>query len=142
MLHVSCCTFVLLLILPDFCSYVCLVCGGCQCGSLHISDGCLSGPFGQGLSGPNRAMPPRCAMRFESHSPKSLAMREKKSFFFFASDAKTHSLDLNHTKTQEKPSAKILRCWPAMRKIGMFFKIERCEMPADFEAEEEGREEK
>ena len=30
----------------------------------------------------------------------------------------------------EKPSAKILRCWPAMRKIGMFLKIERCEMPA------------
>ena len=26
--------------------------------------------------------------------------------------------------------AKILRCWPAMRKIGVFFKIERCEMPA------------
>ena len=31
------------------------------------------------LSGPNRAMQPRCAMRFESHTPKSLAMR--KSFF-------------------------------------------------------------
>ena len=30
----------------------------------------------------------------------------------------------------EKPSAKILRCWPAMRKIGMLFKIERCETPA------------
>ena len=26
------------------------------------------------LSGPNRAMQPRCAMRFESHTPKSLAM--------------------------------------------------------------------
>ena len=33
------------------------------------------------LSGPNRAMQPRCAMRFESQIPKSLAMR--KSFFFF-----------------------------------------------------------
>ena len=33
------------------------------------------------LGGPNRAMQPRCAMRFESHTPKSLAMR--KSFFFF-----------------------------------------------------------
>ena len=41
------------------------------------------------LSGPNRAMQPRCAMRFESHIPKSLAMRK----VFFASDAKTHSLD-------------------------------------------------
>ena len=28
------------------------------------------------LSGPNRAMQPRCAMRFESHTPKSLAMRK------------------------------------------------------------------
>ena len=50
--------------------------------------------------------------------------------FFFASDAKTHSLDLNHRKMPEKPSAKILRCWPAMRKIGVFLKIERCDMPA------------
>ena len=50
--------------------------------------------------------------------------------FFFASDAKTHELDLNHKKVAERPSAKILRCWPAMRKIGMFFKIERCEMLA------------
>ena len=32
------------------------------------------------LSRPNRAMPPRCAMRFESHAPKSIAMR--KGFFF------------------------------------------------------------
>ena len=38
------------------------------------------------LSGPNCAMQPRCAMRFESHTPKSLAMRKS----FFASDAKTH----------------------------------------------------
>ena len=30
----------------------------------------------------------------------------------------------------EKKPAKILQCWPAMRKIGVFFKIERCEMPA------------
>ena len=80
------------------------------------------------LSGPNRAMQPRCAMRFESHTPISLAMR----FFFFASDAKTqcHSLDLKSQGNARKPSAKILRCWPAMRKIGVFFKIERCEMPA------------
>ena len=49
---------------------------------------------GHELSGPNRAMQPRCAMRFESHTPKSLAMRKS----FFASDAKTHSLDL---KSQE-----------------------------------------
>ena len=78
------------------------------------------------VSGPNRAMQPRCAMRFESHTPKSLAMRKS----FFASDAKTHSLDLNHRKMREKKPAKILRCRPAMRKIGVFFKIERCEMPA------------
>ena len=48
-----------------------------------------------GLSVPNRAMQPRCAMRFESQTPKSLAMRKS----FFASDAKTHSLDL---KSHEK----------------------------------------
>ena len=41
----------------------------------------------QVLSGPNRAMQLRCAMRFESHTPKSLAMPKG---FFFASDAKTH----------------------------------------------------
>ena len=55
------------------------------------------------LSGPNRAMQPRCAMRFESHTPKSLAMRKS---FFFASDAKTHSLDL---KSQENARNKRLR---------------------------------
>ena len=44
----------------------------------------------QPFSGPNRAMQLRCAMRFESHTPKSLAMRKS----FFASDAKTHQLDL------------------------------------------------
>ena len=46
-------------------------------------------------------MQPRCAMRFESHIPKSLAMR-----FFFASDAKTHPLDL---KSQENARKKSLR---------------------------------
>ena len=39
----------------------------------------------QNVSGPNRAMPPQCAMRFESHTPKSLATRKR----FFTSDAKT-----------------------------------------------------
>ena len=34
----------------------------------------------------------------------------------------------NHRKMPPKKPAKILRCWPAMQKIGMFFKIERCEM--------------
>ena len=29
------------------------------------------------LSGPNRAMQPRCAMRFESHTSRSLAMRKR-----------------------------------------------------------------
>ena len=78
------------------------------------------------LSGPNRAMQPRCAMRFESQTPKSLAIRKS----FFASDAKTHSLDLkSHEKQQKSPCEN-----PAMlacdAEIGMFFKIERCEMPA------------
>ena len=38
------------------------------------------------LSSPNRAMPPRCAMRFESPTPKALAMRKS----LCASDAKSH----------------------------------------------------
>ena len=50
------------------------------------------------LSGPNRAMQPRCAMRFESHIPKSLAMRKS----FFASDAKAHSLDLKSQENARK----------------------------------------
>ena len=78
-------------------------------------------------------MQPRCAMRFESHIPKSLAMPKS----LFASDAKTHSLDLNsqeNARKQKKKPAKILRCWPAMRKIGVFFKIERCEVPAIFDS--------
>ena len=80
----------------------------------------------QELSGPNRAMQPRCAMRFESHTPKSLAMRKS----FSLAMRKYISLIWNHRKMPEKPSANILRCWPAMQKIGMFFTIERCEMPA------------
>ena len=71
------------------------------------------------LSGPNRAMQPRCAMRFESHTPKSLAMR--KGFFSLAM-RKHIRLIWNHRKMPEKRPAKILRCWPAMRKIGVFFK--------------------
>ena len=35
----------------------------------------------------------------------------------------------SHMKMPEKPSAKIPRCWPAMRKIGMLFTIERCGTP-------------
>ena len=80
------------------------------------------------LSGPNRAMQPRCAMRFESQTPKSLAMR--KSFFFSLAMWQHIRLILNPWKTPEKPSAKILRCWTAMWKIRVLFKIERCEMPA------------
>ena len=44
------------------------------------------------------SMQPRCAMRFESHTPKSLAMRKS----FFASDAKTHSLDLKSQENARK----------------------------------------
>ena len=43
----------------------------------------LAGILILGLSGPNRAMQRRCAMRFESHIPKSLAM-QKKVFFWGA----------------------------------------------------------
>ena len=43
-------------------------------------------------------MQPRCAMRFESHTPKSLAMQRS----FFASDAKTHSLDLKSQEIERK----------------------------------------
>ena len=45
-----------------------------------------------------RAMQLRCAMRFEPHAPKSLAMRNS----FFASDAKTHLLDLKSQETCQK----------------------------------------
>ena len=61
------------------------------------------------LSGPNRAMQPRCAMRFGSHIPKSLAMRKSFFFFFFASDAKTHSEDSLDLKSQENARKKNLR---------------------------------
>ena len=57
-------------------------------------------------------MQPRCAMRFESQIPKSLAMRRSS----FASDAKTHSLDLKSQEDARKKPAKILRCCPAMQK--------------------------
>ena len=85
---------------------------GCKCSSSMFP--CLSG-----LSGPNRAMQPRCAMRFELHTPKSLAMR--KSFFFLAM-RKHIRLIWNHRKMQEKTPAKILRCWAAMRKSGCFLR--------------------
>ena len=73
-----------------------------------------------GFSGPNRAVQPRCAMRFESHTPKSLAMRK----MFIVSDAKTHSFDQiwNHRTMPGKKLAKILRCWLAMRKIEVFLR--------------------
>ena len=48
--------------------------------------------------GPNRAMQPRCAMRFESHTPKTLAMRKS----CFASDAKTHWFDLKSQENARK----------------------------------------
>ena len=75
---------------------------------------------------PNRAMQPRCAMRFESHTPKPLAMRKS----FFASDAKTHSFDL---RSQEKCQKNSLRksCDVGLRcENRNVLKIERCEMPA------------
>ena len=59
---------------------------------------CWASYHRQELSGPNRAMQPRCAMRFKSHIPKSLAMRKR----FFASNAKTHSLDLKSQENARK----------------------------------------
>ena len=81
-------------------------------------------PFSElpSLSSPNRAMQLRCAMRFESrfesHNPKSLAMRTP------------HRLALESQEICNKAPAKILRCWPAMRNIGVHVNIERCEMLA------------
>ena len=70
------------------------------------------------LSGPNRAMQPRCAMRFESHTPKSLAMRK-----VFSLAMRKHIRWIwNHRKMPGKTPAKILRCWPAMRKIRVFLR--------------------
>ena len=79
------------------------------------------------LSGPNRAMQLRWAMRFESPTPKSLAMRKS----FCASDAKTHSLDLKSQENARKNACEnpaMLAC--DAKKQGVFFEIERCEMPA------------
>ena len=65
---------------------------------------------GRGLSGPNRAMQPRCAMRFESHTPKSLAMRN----IFSLAMRKPITLISNHKKIAEKSLRKScdvgLRC--------------------------------
>ena len=74
----------------------------CSGWDLRMSPSCAQSQASSCLSGPNRAMQPRCAMRFESHIPKSLAMRKS----FFASDAKTHPLDL---KSQENARKKSLR---------------------------------
>ena len=52
-------------------------------------------------------------------------------FFFFSLAMRKHiRLIWNHKKSSRKKPAKILRCWPAMRNIGMFLMNERCEMPA------------
>ena len=79
------------------------------------------------LSGPNRAMQPPGAMRFASHIPKSLAIRKSS----FASDAKTHSLDLKSLENARKKSLR-KSCDVGLRreKSGCSFKTERCEMPA------------
>ena len=61
------------------------------------------------LIGPNRAMQPRCAMRFQSHTPKSPAIR------------KALRLLWNHRKDATKARAKILQCWPAMWNVGVYF---------------------
>ena len=76
--------------------------------------------------GPLVAQITRCnrnmyAMPFESdesHTPKTLAMRTS----FLARDVKTHWLDLKSQENARKTPVKILRFWPAMRKIGVFFR--------------------
>ena len=86
-------------------------------------------PAGEGglLSGPNRAMQPRCAMRFESHTPKSLAMRK----VFSLAMRKLISFDLkSRGRCQKKPLWKSCDVGLRCEKSGCFFKIERCEMPA------------
>ena len=65
----------------------------------------------------------------DSHRTPTFSLAMQKSVF--ASDAKTHSLDLKSQENARKNACeKRLRCWAAMRKIGVFFKIERCERPA------------
>ena len=71
-------------------------------------------------------MQSRCAMRFESHIPTSLAMRKS----YFASDAKAHSLDLKSQENAKKKLRKSCDVGLQCEKSGRFFKIERCEMPA------------
>ena len=55
-------------------------------------------------------MPLWCAMQFESHTPKSIAMRKT----FFASDAKPLLLHKKVIILPQKAPAKFLQCWPAM----------------------------
>ena len=81
----------------------------------------LLGAHRRGLSGPNRAMQLRCAMRFDSNRTPPNRQRYEKVFFGNAEIT---------GKCQKKKPSKILRCWPAMRKFGVVFKIKRCEMPA------------
>ena len=64
--------------------------------SLYLN-GCLFS-FGALLIGPNFAMRPWCVMRFESHNPKSLAMRK----VFYPSDAKPLNLLWAHRKIAAK----------------------------------------
>ena len=57
------------------------------------------------LSGPNRAMQPRCAMRFESHTSKSLAMQTS----FSLAMRKKPQIDLispekSHKNSRENPA--------------------------------------
>ena len=87
------------------------------------------GDLAQTLSGSNRAMQPRCAMRFESHIPKSLAMR--RVFFFPLAMRKHIRLIWNHRKMPEKkPLRKSCDVGLRREKSEHVFGIERCEMPA------------
>ena len=54
------------------------------------------------LSGPNRAMPPRCEMRFESRTPKSLAMR-KLSFFILRCESPLRWSEFKGKEPQKLP---------------------------------------
>ena len=72
--------------------------------------------YGCILSGTNGAMQPRCAMRFESQTPKSLAMRKK--YFLLAMRKHVRLIDLKKKKNQRKSCDVGLGC----KKSGWFLR--------------------
>ena len=78
-------------------------------------------PETRSLSGLDRAMPPWCAMRFESHAPKSLAMR--KCFFSLAMWKPLMLLWFHRKSATEGPAKKTLRCLQTRCKKSPYFSI-------------------